>query len=64
MTWPPVFRTMKYGPTGLRLGLILRLSELACCLRMEISFSIVLQRKTLMKNEVNEDGSVTVSPLI
>jgi hypothetical protein len=29
---------------------------------MEISFAIVLQRKTLMKNEVNEDGSVAVSP--
>jgi hypothetical protein len=29
---------------------------------MEISFSIVLERKTLqVKNEVNEDGSVAVS---
>jgi len=31
---------------------------------MEISFAIVLQRKTLLKNEVKENGSVTVSPLI
>ena len=37
------------------------LSVSACCLRMEILFSIVLERKTLMRNEVNEDGSVAVS---
>jgi hypothetical protein len=28
---------------------------------MEISFSIVLERNTLMKNEVKEDGRVAVS---
>jgi hypothetical protein len=28
---------------------------------MEISFAIVLQRKTLTKNEVKEDGRVAVS---
>jgi hypothetical protein len=28
---------------------------------MEISFSVVRERKTLMKNEVNEDGRVAVS---
>jgi Pyruvate kinase, barrel domain len=34
----------------------------ACLLLwMRISFSIVLQRKTLMKNEVKEDGKVAVS---
>ena len=42
-------------------GLFPNLSEPACCLRMEISFSIVLERNTLMKNEVNEDGRVAVS---
>jgi hypothetical protein len=31
---------------------------------MEISFFIVLQRKTLMKNEVKEDGRVAVSALV
>ena len=40
------------------------LSVLACCLRMEISFSIVLKRKTLRKNEVKEDGRVAVSALV
>jgi hypothetical protein len=28
---------------------------------MEISFALVLRRKTLKKNEVNEDGKVAVS---
>jgi hypothetical protein len=28
---------------------------------MEIAFAIVLERKTLLKNEVKEDGSVAVS---
>jgi hypothetical protein len=42
-------------------GLILTLSVPACCLWMEISISIVLERKTLMKNEVNEDGRVAIS---
>jgi hypothetical protein len=28
---------------------------------MEISFSIVLERNTLMKNEVKEDGRAAVS---
>jgi hypothetical protein len=28
---------------------------------MEISFSLVLERKMLMKNEVKEDGRVAVS---
>jgi hypothetical protein len=28
---------------------------------MDLSFSLVLQRKTLKKNEVNEDGRVAVS---
>jgi hypothetical protein len=37
------------------------LSVPACCLWMEISFSIVLERKTLKKNEVKEDGRVAVS---
>ena len=45
-------------------GLSPNLSVPACCLWMEISCSIVLQRKTLMKNEVNEDGSVAVSALV
>ena len=46
---------------GLISGLIPILSVPACCLWMEIYFFIVLQRKTLMKNEVNEDGRVAVS---
>jgi hypothetical protein len=37
------------------------LSVPACCLWMEISFSIVLERKTLKKNEVKKDGRVAVS---
>jgi hypothetical protein len=45
-------------------GLIPILSVPACCLWMEISFFIVLQRKTLMKNEVKEDGRVAVSALV
>jgi hypothetical protein len=31
---------------------------------MEISFSIVLERNTLLKNEVKEDGRVPVSALV
>jgi hypothetical protein len=31
---------------------------------MESSFSLVLERNTLKKNEVNEDGRVTVSALV
>jgi hypothetical protein len=31
---------------------------------MEISFSIVLKRNTLRKNEVNADGRVAVSALV
>jgi hypothetical protein len=31
---------------------------------MEISFSIVFQRTTLMKNEVKKDGRVAVSALV
>ncbi len=38
------------------------LSVPACCLWMEISFANVLERKTLKKKEVNEDGRVAVSP--
>jgi hypothetical protein len=59
-------RVAQKHPTTLWLFLIVTtglfpiLSVPACCLWMEISFSIVLQRKTLMKNEVNEDGSVAV----
>jgi hypothetical protein len=45
----------------LRMRLSPTLSVPACCLWKEISFAIVLQRKTLLKNEVNEDGSVAVS---
>jgi hypothetical protein len=37
------------------------LSVPACCKWMEILFYIVLQRKTLMKNEVNEDGRVAIT---
>lgn len=37
------------------------LSVPACYLWMEISFSFVLERNTLMKNEVKEDGGVAVS---
>jgi len=31
---------------------------------MRISFSVVLKRNTLLKNEVNEDGRVAVSALV
>jgi hypothetical protein len=31
---------------------------------MEISFSLVLERKTLRKNEVKEDGRVAVSAAV
>jgi hypothetical protein len=46
------------------MGLFPTLSVPACFLWMESTFSIVLQRKTLMKNEVNEDGSVVVSAFV
>jgi hypothetical protein len=46
---------------GFSFGLSVTLSVPACCLGIEISFSIVLERKTLKKNEVNEDGRVAVS---
>src|SRR6266566_4409850 len=51
-------------PPGFPLWLSPTLSVPACCLWMEISFCIVVERKTFMKNEVKEDGSVAVSALV
>jgi hypothetical protein len=58
------FSMIKNKPSGALCRLIPILSVPACCLWMEILFFIVLQRKTLMKNEVKEDGRVAVSALV
>src|SRR5947199_3965042 len=56
---PTVWSTLPFCGNSQRLSPLL--SVPACCLWMKISFSVVLQRKTLLKNEVKEDGRVAVS---